>query len=191
MAEPMNQRVGVPAADSDEAIAAEARAGRPDRFAELVRRYQHRVLGLVMNYTRRREEALDLCQDIFLATWQSLPRFDVSRSFTNWILKIATHHCYQFLRRTKRPLPPPDPDAGTDLPDPLEVQVRAEAREQVLAAFRRLDEDKRLVVWLYYFLGRSCAEIGEILEISVDLVKIRLFRARREMGEEMGAAGPD
>ncbi|HNW36145.1 MAG TPA: sigma-70 family RNA polymerase sigma factor, partial [Candidatus Ozemobacteraceae bacterium] len=122
---------------------------------------------------------------IFLAVYQSLPRFDTNRPFMNWLLRIASHHCFQYARRKKMIARHPiDPNPTGEL-DPLDFHVRAEARQAVLECFHELDDNHKMVVWLYYFLDRSCREISEILEISVDLVKIRLFRARREMGDKL------
>ncbi len=179
--------------ERENALVQAVMSGHKESFSELIRPYQSRIYGMAMGYTRNPEEAKDLAQDVFVATFQSLPRFDRVRPFRNWILKIATHHCYMFLRKRGRPTPPPPlppPEA-----DPLDVQVETESREEIRAAFHRLEEDQKMVVWLYYFFNRSCQEIAEILEISLALVKVRLFRARQALGsilvarENQSAAG--
>jgi len=180
----MNNAISI-AEDSDEELVAATLAGRKEAFETIIKRYQQRIFGMCWSYSRQREEALDLTQEIFLAVYQSIPRFDRNRPFVNWLVRIASHHCFQYARRRKmmarHPIDPPSQE-GTD---PLDFHVRAEAREAVLKSFFELDDDHKMVVWLYYFLNRSCREISEILEISVDLAKIRLFRARREMGTKL------
>ncbi|MBF0545872.1 MAG: sigma-70 family RNA polymerase sigma factor [Candidatus Riflebacteria bacterium] len=156
-------------------------SGKHDSFAEIVRRFQHKIYGMAIGYTRNPESASDLTQEIFLETFKSLSRFDQTRSFTNWILKIASNHCYKFLRKkTTLPLTE-DIEQVSDF-DPLEVAVETEAREQVLEAFNKLGEDLKITAWLFYFFERSCNQISEILEIPLSLVKVRLFRARQAMG---------
>ncbi|MFZ2957352.1 MAG: sigma-70 family RNA polymerase sigma factor [Candidatus Ozemobacteraceae bacterium] len=186
------------AAETEQAVALSARsvshhevtlivqrvlAGKTNEFAEIVRRYQAKIFGMALAYTRNTEAAGDLVQDIFLATYESLPRYDQARSFTNWILKIATHHCYKFLRRDRRPQHSEEPQ--NNLPDPLETALQKERSERVLAVFHLLNEEMKMVVWLYYFFDRKCEQIAEILEISTSLVKVRLFRARQTMGKAL------
>lgn len=158
-------------------------AGRKDLFAEIAARYQNRIFGMAWSYTRNYEEASDITQDVLIAVYGSLARFDTSRSLTGWVIKIAVHHCYQYLRKKKRPAK--RIDSPTEFPDPLEVQIQNEQKSKALEAFYNLENELKMTVWLFYFLDRSCREISEILEISVDLVKVRLFRARKSMGDAM------
>jgi RNA polymerase sigma-70 factor (ECF subfamily) len=167
------------------ALIAEILAGRRDRFADLIRPFERRIYAMAWNFTHHHEAANDLAQEIFLATYRSLPTFNRSRPFLPWLMRIATNHCYKALHRRSRE-PILSKPVGPEPPDPLLVQVRAEWRAEVLAAFQALPDDFKLVVWLYYFFERSCRQIAEILEISEDLVKIRLFRARKLMGARLG-----
>lgn len=174
---------------SDAALVDMILSGRKNCFAQIVDRYQNRVFAITLSYCRNLEEARDLTQDIFIAVFNSLARFDKARSLTNWVLKISVYHCYQYLRKTRRP--PKLPELPADFPDPLDVQLKAELKGKLLRAFDNLNEDLKLPVWLYYFLDRNCKEIAEILEISLDLVKIRLFRARKFLGEQIDACRPE
>lgn len=168
---------------NEAALVADVLRGRKQAFAEIIRIYQNRLFAMAMGYFRNPEEAKDVTQEIFLAVYGSLPRYDPSRPFRNWLLRIATHHCIQHLRqktRPKIPLDPPPPEL-----DPLDIQVRRESREQVRRCLDNLDEEFRTVVQLYYFGEQSCQEIADTLEISLSLVKIRLMRARRMMAQAM------
>lgn len=167
----------------DAEIVRQVLAGRVEAFGELVKRYQGKIYMMALYHVRRPAAAEDIVQEVFIATYQSLGRFDQTRSFTNWILKIATNHCYKALRK-KAPTPLPD----TEIPvfcDPLDEQLQRERQETVGAAMARLPDDFKLVVWLFYFFERSYQQISEILEIPQHLVKIRLFRARRMLGQTL------
>jgi len=158
-------------------------AGRTEAFGELVKRYQSKIFMMALYYLRRPAAAEDIVQEVFIATYQSLGKFDQTRSFTNWILKIATNHCYKALRK-KAPVPLSDAEIPVFC-DPLDEQLQRERQEAVGAAMSRLPEDFKLVVWLFYFFERSYQQISEILEIPQHLVKIRLFRARRMLGQTL------
>ncbi len=172
----------------DAEIVRQVLAGRVEAFGELVKRYQSKIYMMALYHVRRPAAAEDVVQEVFIATYQSLGRFDQSRSFTNWILKIATNHCYKALRK-KTPVPLPDAEIPIFC-DPLDEQLRRERQEAVGAAMARLPEDFKLVVWLFYFFERSYQQISEILEIPQHLVKIRLFRARRILGQTLQKEAP-
>lgn len=167
----------------DAEIVRQVLAGRVEAFGELVKRYQSKIYMMALYHVRRPAAAEDIVQEVFIATYQSLGRFDQSRSFTNWILKIATNHCYKALRK-KTPVPLSDAEIPIFC-DPLDEQIRRERQETVGAAMARLPDDFKLVVWLFYFFERSYQQISEILEIPQHLVKIRLFRARRMLGQTL------
>ena len=167
----------------DAEIVRQVLAGRVEAFGELVKRYQSKIYMMALFHVRRPAASEDVVQEVFIATYQSLGRFDQSRSFTNWILKIATNHCYKALRK-KAPVPLPDAEIPIFC-DPLDEQLRRERQETVGAAMARLPDDFKLVVWLFYFFERSYQQISEILEIPQHLVKIRLFRARRMLGQTL------
>lgn len=172
-----------PHAPEDAELVRQVLGGRTEAFGELVKRYQSKIFMMSLSYVRRPAVAEDVVQEVFIATYQSLGRFDQSRSFTNWILKIATNHCYKALRK-KVPLPMPEKEIPIFC-DPLDEHLLRERQEAVAAALSQLPDDFRLVVWLFYFFERSYQQISEILEIPLHLVKIRLFRARRMMGQAL------
>jgi len=155
--------------------------GKQEAFSEIIRRYQAKIFGMALFYTRSPSSAEDLTQEIFIATYFSLGRYDPGRSFTNWILKIASNQCCKFVRKpasARLPIDEPSPFA-----DPLEEQIDKERREIVITHFKRLQEDQRLVLWLFYFFERTYIQISEILDIPLHLVKIRLFRGKKALGE--------
>ncbi len=163
-------------------------AGQRDDFGEIIRRYQVKIFGMAIFHTRNATLAEELTQEIFVQTFQSLPRFDQTKSFTNWILRIATNHCYKSLRRK-----PSISLDGKEIPlyiDPLDDHVRQERRQMVMEALSKLPEEQKLVIWMFYFFERSYEQISEILEMPLHLVKIRLFRGKKALGELLRKTDP-
>ncbi|RCK79666.1 MAG: RNA polymerase sigma factor SigW [Candidatus Ozemobacter sibiricus] len=166
-------------------------AGHPDAFAEIIRRYQGKIFSMALFYTRSVAAAEDVVQEIFLATYQSLGRYDPTRSFTNWILQIATHHCCKAVRRPAGARRAPE-EAIHPFVDPEETLLARERQDMVISALKSLPDDQKLVIWLFYFFDRSYAQIAEILDIPLHLVKIRLFRGKKALGDILRRqAGPD
>jgi RNA polymerase sigma-70 factor, ECF subfamily len=158
-------------------------------FEELVRRHQQRVFALVAGILHRPDEVEDLAQQVFLKAYLGIKRFDQRAAFSTWLYKIAVNECWDYLRKRKvRPLvyeadlseeqvsrldgiasfhrPPEGPNA------------RAEMREIIDRMLGALPEQDRQLLVLKEIEGFSVQELAEILNLNVNTVKVRLFRAR-------------
>src|SRR6478736_4201033 len=82
-----------------------AQTGNKEAFEELVRRHQHRVFAVAGGILRRREDAEDIAQQVFVKAYFSLKRFDQRAAFSTWLYKITVNECWDLLRKRKvRPL---------------------------------------------------------------------------------------
>lgn len=162
--------------------------GDPRAFDGLVERYQEPVYRVVHRFLGNREDALEASQETFAKVYLKLDTFDTSRKFSTWLFTVAGNLARDVLRRRKRrpevletemfsSMPGSSP--GGDRPDQFAV-VKEEA-ERLRAAVDRLSEEKRLAVVLRYFEGLPIAEVSQITGTEVSTLKVRLFRARKEL----------
>jgi RNA polymerase sigma factor (sigma-70 family) len=79
-----------------------AQEGSPAAFEELVTKYQPKVFSMAMSFTRNREAADDLAQEVFLKAYRSLPRFHGKSEFGTWLYRISINHIKDFLRKKGR-----------------------------------------------------------------------------------------
>lgn len=171
-----------------------AQNGTETAFEELVRRHQHRVFGLVSGILRRREDVEDVVQQVFLKAYVSIKRFDLRAAFSTWLYKISVNECWDYLRKKKvRPLVY-EADLSEEQVSRLDGIVsadrlpagpaeRAETRELLDRMLDSLpDQDRELLV-LKEIEGFSVQELAEILDLNVNTVKVRLFRARGRLME--------
>ncbi len=86
---------------ADAALIEQTLNGDESAFAELIRRYQAAVWGTVHRILGRSSEDEDAVQEVFLRAFSSLRRFDPKYPFGPWILRIATNHCIDLLRRKR------------------------------------------------------------------------------------------
>ncbi len=172
-------------------LVARAQKGDTDAYEVLVRRHQQRVFSVVGGILRRPEEVEDIAQQVFLKAYLSLKRFDQRAAFGTWLYKIAVNECWDFLRKKKvRPLlyeADLSEDQSRQMTVALEdttggsggdVRKRLELRELIGRLFEAIDERDRLMLVLKEVEGFSVQEIGDILDLNVNTVKVRLFRAR-------------
>jgi RNA polymerase sigma-70 factor (ECF subfamily) len=171
------------------------RAGQPGAFAGLVSRHARRVHDMARRMLRDAHEAEDVTQQAFLRAYGALERFDTSRPFRNWLLRIASNLCRNRLaaRRVRRRLlaptggedPPPEPAAP---PPDLDLPADAGARRaRIAAAVEALPERHRLAVILHHVHGLPVAAVAEIAGAPPATVKTWLHRGRAALRRLLAA----
>src|SRR3972149_11196700 len=93
-----------------------ARQGDDGAFANLVGAYQGPVYNLCYRLLGDGYEAEDAAQETFLKAYRNLGRYDPDRPFVNWLLKIASNHSIDRLRR-RGTRPVTDLEEAEHLPD--------------------------------------------------------------------------
>lgn len=166
-----------------------AQSGTEAAFEELVRRHQQRVFALVGGILRRQEDVEDVAQQVFLKVFLSLRKFDQRAAFSTWLYRITINECWDYLRKKKvRPLVYEsdlseeqvsclDGIASSGRP-PEAPNDRAEAKQMLEHLLEKLSEQDRQLLVLKEMQGFSVQELAEILNLNVNTVKVRLFRAR-------------
>ena len=79
-----------------------AQEGSPAAFEELVTKYQSKVYSMALSFTRNREAADDLAQEVFLKAYLALPRFHGKSEFGTWLYRISINHIKDYLRKKGR-----------------------------------------------------------------------------------------
>ena len=166
-------------------------------FDQVFERYQSMVFNLTYRILGDREEALDVCQEVFLCVFQKLPRFRWEASLKTWIYRIAVNRASnrcrwwnRLMRRgtvsLDRHLSEEDGRSCADLlvaPDRSPEQ-EALAREQNAAIERaliRLPVPQRIAVVMRDIEGMSYEHIADTLQVSLGTVKSRIARGREEL----------
>jgi RNA polymerase sigma-70 factor, ECF subfamily len=166
-------------------------SGERQVYAELVRRYHPPILRLCLGILRDRALADDMCQEVFIKAYERLASFRGQSAFSTWLYRIATNHCLEALRRRKRErsesldalLEAHQPVAGMEAPSrPERILENADFARRVL---RTLPEEYQTVLILREGEGLSYEEIAKTMNCSLDSVKARLKRARRQLEETL------
>jgi RNA polymerase sigma-70 factor (ECF subfamily) len=170
-------------AASDEDLVRTALSGDDNAFTELVSRHKRRVFGIVSRYADNRHELDDVCQEIFLKVYRNLRKFRGDAPFDHWVAKIAVNACYDLLRRRRRQVDEvPLEDVEFLLGDTASTEAPAEMASAILAgAMARLRPEERLVITLLELEERSVREVSSLTGWSDSKVKVRAFRARKEL----------
>lgn len=154
--------------------------------ASLVRRYYGPVYGLVRRLLRDEADARDAAQETFARAIAHLGSYDPRKPFRVWIFAIAANHVRDLLRRRRQlPLDAETEDQVPHLELPEEPLFRREDRDRILAAIDRLPFDWKAVVVLQFQQELSPSEVADALGVSVNAVRIRLFRALAALRKEL------
>jgi len=175
---------------ADEALVADALAGKRESFATLVRRYQDYAYGVAIGRLSDFELARDVVQEAFLCAYRDLRKLRAPERFGGWLLGIVRNTANRAVRELERVRSlaeqlsrTADCFAPTLTPD--RTAEEAEGRKLVRRALERLNEKNREAVGLYYVNGLSYADIAEFLGVTEATVQGRLQRARTKLRKEL------
>lgn len=178
----------------DSELAQKARGGDRNAFGTLVERYQSPIYGFALHFFRSPDVAEDVAQETFLRAFRFLHSYDESRRFVTWLYSIARNICIDRHRERARKEGVPLDDVPADQlmnedpeNDPLGNLLRREARRVLKSAVDNLPEKYKTPIILCYMEGLSYQEIGEVLGISLNNTKIRIFRAKKLLLDQLGA----
>src|SRR5947207_12739934 len=183
-------------ADLDPAELVQAALRHDDEAArELVRRLYPLVAKMVRSHRPRRTSEEDLCQMIFIKVFQKLSQFSGKVPLEHWVSRIAVNTCLNQIESEKiRPelrhadLSEEEQAVVENLAtssSELAPDQRFASRELVEHLLAALKPVERLAIDLLYLQGRSVEEVRETTGWSAALVKVRAYRARQKMKQQL------
>ncbi len=195
---PRPARSGTGGGEAERQLVRRAQGGDQTAYEELVRIHQPRLLAVIGGIMRRGEDVEDVAQQALLKAYLSLKRFDLRSAFGTWLYKIAVNECWDYFRKKKvRPLvyeanlseeqvrqmeALPEDREGV-FGHAVDAARRAEQRDLLDRLLIELDEQDRAMLVMKEVAGFTVEEIGEVLDLNVNTVKVRLFRARGRLVE--------
>lgn len=178
----------------DEALLASMAAGDTGAVTVFYDRWYPQFARLATRLTGNAHEGEDLAQDAAIRVIVGAAGFKAGRSARSWILAIVYNASRDWWRkknvRAADSLDEPVGEEGTTRAAEIAgreptVAERAEARERadaMTAALKKLTPTEREVLIARDYEGLSAPETAQLLEISVEKVGSRLFRARKRLG---------
>jgi len=161
--------------------------GDVDAFEALFRQYQSEVFGWILRIVRNRATAEELTLETFWRMYRARARFDVTRgSCGGWLRRIATNVALDHLRRAR-----PEVELAEDPPAAPKADLvhQSELRGAILRAIHGLSPRLRVAVLLALVEEEPYEDIAEALGISLNAVKVRVFRGVRILRKELERAG--
>ncbi|WP_210396702.1 RNA polymerase sigma factor RpoE [Motiliproteus sediminis] len=174
---------------TDQQLVQRVQQGDKRAFDLLVKKYQHKIIGLVGRYVYDHHEAMDVAQEAFIKAYRAMPGFRGESAFYTWLYRIAINTAKNHLVAKGRR--PPDVDVDIDdaqhhdsnrslkeIETPENALYKAELEKAVYQALHKLPEDLRIALTLREFDGMSYEDIARVMDCPVGTVRSRIFRAR-------------
>jgi len=175
------------------------RAGDGSAVSDLASLYGPRIQQLAFRYLKNWEDAEEVAQDVLLKVFRKIDAFRGDAALSSWIYRITFNTAMSRLRTARfarhvemQPVEvhtddldamQPEPADWTELAD--DQVMRAEMRQQLVAALTHLPEVYRVPVLLRDIHGLSTEEASAILKVKPQTLKSRLHRGRLLLRREL------
>ncbi len=158
------------------------------QFREWITLYQDQVWSLARYLLADAAEAEDVAQEAFLRLWQNQASIDGDGT-RPWLLAVTRNLCLDRLRR-KPGLEAIEDTPGPEDSGPRDVLDQAQLADRLRTAIEGLGEPYRSLVVLRDMQQNSYADIGTIMALSPEQVKVYLHRARLQLRETLYEVRP-
>jgi RNA polymerase sigma factor (sigma-70 family) len=175
----------------DEQVMQEVRSGKVERLEVLFDRHSRALFRYFMHLTANRAASEDLVQEVFFRILKYRLSYQPETSFRAWMYQIARN---LFLDQAgKRKAEVALPEGAIEMTAPDIAPDRQYQNKQETALLRKaladLPREKREVLVMSRYLDLKYDEIASVLKCETGTVKVRVYRALRELGDRFFALG--
>ncbi|CAA9197086.1 RNA polymerase sigma factor [Flavobacterium collinsii] len=160
--------------------------GETNAFAVLVDRYKNMIFTLALQMVKNREEAEEVSQDTFVKIYSSLGKFKGDSKFSTWAYKVTYNTCLDRLKKNKKE----DLNISIDefsahliktMDNALSALEDKERKQTIQNCLNLLPREENILLTLFYFEDQNLEEIGKVMGITANNVKVKLFRSRQKL----------
>jgi RNA polymerase sigma-70 factor (ECF subfamily) len=174
---------------SEEEAWIEAARDNPEAFAPLYNKYVQRIHNFIGSRVNDEELVHDLCSQVFIKAMTGLKNYrHQGYAFSSFLYRIAQNEISGYYRRNPNSRFVRMEEDGIDRLQ-AEVDNGMEWRDEVKFLYKmlgRLEQEDMEILQMRYFEEKSCAEIGEILNMQENSVRVKIFRVIRKLREFKG-----
>jgi RNA polymerase sigma-70 factor (ECF subfamily) len=168
--------------------------GDPQAFEALFQRHKDKVFNFALKLLNNRPEAEDVTSEVFIQLFGKRYQNQGKAQVTTWLFTVARNNCLSRLRSLKHTASlwfknRNGQDEEWDIADTREsardaIDQKEKAR-QVKRALNNLPVEQKEALVLREYFQKDYAEIAQILECSLDKVKVLIFRARENLRKQL------
>jgi len=160
-----------------------ARGGDPDSFAALAERHYLTVYRYAFRWSRSKEDAEDITQEVFIKLAGKIHLFDKRSKFTTWLYRLTANCAVDFVRKNskwshnKAAEPPKNELIASPNPGPENNVIS----KSILSVIDRLPKKQKEAVLLVFSEGMSHKEAAGVAGCAETTISWRIFQAKRKL----------
>lgn len=165
--------------------------GDIEKFGDLIERYEKLVFSFLLARLKNLQEVEDIAQETFVKAFRHLKSFDCNKKFTAWLLTIARNILIDHVRKNSRSVASTDlvtevllKDSENEDSNPQMMNLRRESWRKVVEMINSLPEEVREPFVLRVVNEMAYQDIAEALDLPLQTVKNRIFKARSLLREK-------
>lgn len=156
--------------------------GEVEEYREIVDKYKGKIMAMALSILGNREDAEDACQEAFIQAYLNLDKFNIQKSFPNWLYTILYNRCLDQLRKRRRFFKLFKKMKN----DPVLFANAQTSNQPALQPLpqnilKELSPKERTVLFLWAEEGYTSEEIAGILRCSSSTARVHLFKARKKI----------
>jgi len=166
---------------SDEVLIRRIQNKDKELYAQIIKRYQAKLVRYVVYIINNEDKAKDIVQDAFIKAYVNINSFDLKKKFSSWIYRITHNEAINMLSKQKKQQPldiKADFDSGIDIEDDV---IKKELVKHTHSCLRKMSVIYREPLSLYFLEEKSYEEISDILRVPIGTVGTRINRAKKLM----------
>jgi len=170
-----------------------AKKGDGRAFEQIVLQTESTVYNLALSILKKREDAEDVTQEVYLRLWRSAGELEIESSLKVYILRTARNIALDLIRKNSRREDADTVIQGSDGEFELDIEDTDASSRPDVAYLKKLDAEAvresinelppsaREIIILRDVEGLSYTEIAKMLGIAEGTLKSKLFRARERL----------
>lgn len=164
------------------------------QFKKIVNKYKDIIYNQAFYFTRNKEDAEDITQEVFIKLWHHLNNIKLT-SLKAWILKVTRNLCVDYSRRKKEHISisfnnnEQKSSILETLPDehssPEKKAINIDLKEHITRVINHLPEKIRTIVIMRDIQDLKYETIAETMELPLNSVKTYLHRGRKILSKNL------
>lgn len=157
-------------------------------FREMLILYEHKVYHFCLKLIKDKHHAEDITQETFIAVYQNIHHYDVSKPFSTWLFAIAKHKAYRFAKQTSKSSQNQDFETLilADNTSNIEEKVTLhESHQELLDAIDLLKNQQKEAIFMKYFTDMTYKDIAIKMRISEKKVENLIYAAKKKLHHQL------
>jgi RNA polymerase sigma-70 factor (ECF subfamily) len=167
--------------DADADLVERYLAGDMTAFDELMIRYERQIYRVCYRFVDKRDDAMDLTQEVFIKAFEHLASFRRESTLKTWLYRIAVNHCINHRKKHSQEFVEVTEAVGSVRATVQSQMEDREQREHFRRMVKQLPPKQKAILELRINEQLSYEEIAKISGRSVSTIKASVFFALEKL----------